>query len=270
MISLGSILDRSQKLANTDSLSGLPNMLAAEEKCQTMIDLGQAGGGMFSILLIDGEPVPYALARIPSADDNRGNLVMGARGVGQPLSDADRAICDRVGPALRDAGVIFAGIDVIGDFLIVGEHLGSVEHVGLRTTRLRSLSGEQLVFSNNDLLGARLPTRALSDYVLDQVNLTTVSPFYTRGPVPEHMFFGREREINEVRSKLRTHSVALIGPRCGASAARTTRRSLTGFLTFGSRRKDRPHWRVAGPMPSSDVAAGATAPAKSTMMATVV
>ncbi|MBN1562234.1 MAG: TniB family NTP-binding protein, partial [Anaerolineae bacterium] len=63
------------------------------------------------------------------------------------------------------------------------------------------------------LIGARLPTRALSDMVLDQVNLTTVSPFYTRGPVPEHMFFGREREINEVRSKLRTHSVALIGGR---------------------------------------------------------
>jgi glutathione synthase len=57
------------------------------------------------------------LARIPSADDNRGNLVSGAKGVGQPLSDVDRDICDRVGPALRDAGVLFAGIDVIGDYL---------------------------------------------------------------------------------------------------------------------------------------------------------
>jgi glutathione synthase len=69
------------------------------------------------ILLIDGEPVPFALARIPSGDDHRGNLVMGATGVGQDLSDADRAICDRVGPALRDGGVLFAGIDVIGDYL---------------------------------------------------------------------------------------------------------------------------------------------------------
>jgi glutathione synthase len=69
------------------------------------------------ILLIDGEPVPFALARIPSGDDHRGNLVMGASGVGQELSAADRAICERVGPALRDAGVIFAGIDVIGDYL---------------------------------------------------------------------------------------------------------------------------------------------------------
>ena len=69
------------------------------------------------ILLFDGEPVPYALARIPSEDDNRGNLVMGATGKGQPLSERDREICARVGPVLRDAGVIFAGIDVIGDYL---------------------------------------------------------------------------------------------------------------------------------------------------------
>jgi glutathione synthase len=69
------------------------------------------------ILLINGEAVPYALARIPSADDNRGNLVVGATGVGQELSATDRAICEQVGPVLRDAGVLFAGIDVIGDFL---------------------------------------------------------------------------------------------------------------------------------------------------------
>ena len=67
------------------------------------------------ILLIDGEPVPYALARIPTGDDNRGNIVAGATTRGQPLSDADRRICDQVGPVLRDQGVLFAGIDVIGD-----------------------------------------------------------------------------------------------------------------------------------------------------------
>lgn len=69
------------------------------------------------ILLIDGVAVPYALARVPSDGDNRGNLVTGATGVGQELSAADRSICERVGPVLRDAGVLFAGIDVIGDFL---------------------------------------------------------------------------------------------------------------------------------------------------------
>ena len=69
------------------------------------------------ILLVDGVPVPYALARIPSADDNRGNLVMGAVGEGRELSKRDRWICSQVGPVLRDRGVLFAGLDVIGDYL---------------------------------------------------------------------------------------------------------------------------------------------------------
>jgi glutathione synthase len=69
------------------------------------------------ILIIDGEPVPYALARIPSADDNRGNLVMGAVGKAIELSDRDREIAEHVGATLAASGVIFAGIDVIGDYL---------------------------------------------------------------------------------------------------------------------------------------------------------
>ena len=69
------------------------------------------------ILLIEGEPVPYALARIPSDEDNRGNMVAGAAAVGQEMSARDREICEAVGPVLRDAGVLFAGIDVIGDYL---------------------------------------------------------------------------------------------------------------------------------------------------------
>ncbi len=69
------------------------------------------------ILIVDGEPVPYALARIPTDDDNRGNIVAGATTRGQELSAADRRICEQVGPVLRDRGVLFAGIDVIGDFM---------------------------------------------------------------------------------------------------------------------------------------------------------
>jgi len=69
------------------------------------------------ILLIDGEPIPYALARIPSAEDFRGNLVVGAVGKGLELSERDRWICAQVGPVLKERGVIFAGIDVIGDYL---------------------------------------------------------------------------------------------------------------------------------------------------------
>ena len=69
------------------------------------------------ILLIDGEAVPFALARIPPEGDNRGNLVAGAIAKGQELSDADRRICAQVGPVLRERGVLFAGIDIIGDFM---------------------------------------------------------------------------------------------------------------------------------------------------------
>jgi glutathione synthase len=69
------------------------------------------------ILLIDGEPVPYALARIPSANDNRGNLAAGAKGVGRPLNERDRWLAGQVGPALAAKGVIFVGLDVIGGFV---------------------------------------------------------------------------------------------------------------------------------------------------------
>ncbi len=69
------------------------------------------------ILLIDGEPVPYSLARIPAVGENRGNLAAGGRGEGRPLTDRDRWICEQVGPTLREKGLIFVGIDVIGDYL---------------------------------------------------------------------------------------------------------------------------------------------------------
>ncbi|HEY3487367.1 MAG TPA: glutathione synthase [Gammaproteobacteria bacterium] len=69
------------------------------------------------ILLIDGEPVPYALARIPAAGETRGNLAAGGRGEGRPLSARDREICAQVGPVLKKNGILFAGLDVIGDYL---------------------------------------------------------------------------------------------------------------------------------------------------------
>ena len=69
------------------------------------------------ILLVDGDPVPYALARIPAPGETRGNLAAGGTGVGVPLTDRDRWICDQVAPALRERGLLFVGIDVIGDFL---------------------------------------------------------------------------------------------------------------------------------------------------------
>ena len=69
------------------------------------------------ILMIDGEPVPYALARVPSAGELRGNLAAGGQGRGQPLSDRDREICAVVGPELKRRGLIFVGLDVIGNYL---------------------------------------------------------------------------------------------------------------------------------------------------------
>jgi glutathione synthase len=69
------------------------------------------------ILMIDGEPVPYALARIPQGSDFRGNLAAGGRGVGIPLSERDRWIAAEVGPELKRRGMLFVGLDVIGDWL---------------------------------------------------------------------------------------------------------------------------------------------------------
>jgi glutathione synthase len=74
-------------------------------------------GGDKRILLIDGEPYPRALARIPPPDDNRGNLAVGATAEGRDLTDRDLWICDKVGPILRDRGILLAGLDIIGDYL---------------------------------------------------------------------------------------------------------------------------------------------------------
>jgi glutathione synthase len=69
------------------------------------------------ILLVDGEPVPYCLARIPQGNEFRGNLAAGGRGEGRPLTERDRWIAAQVGPELKRRGMIFVGLDVIGDWL---------------------------------------------------------------------------------------------------------------------------------------------------------
>ena len=69
------------------------------------------------ILIIAGEPVPYALARIPKAGETRGNLAAGGRGVARPLSVRDREIAQTLGPALWAEGLLIVGLDVIGDSL---------------------------------------------------------------------------------------------------------------------------------------------------------
>jgi glutathione synthase len=69
------------------------------------------------ILVIDGEPAPYALARIPQESDNRGNLAAGARGEGRELNERDRWLVSEIGPTLRRRGMLFVGLDVIGGYV---------------------------------------------------------------------------------------------------------------------------------------------------------
>lgn len=69
------------------------------------------------VILVDGEPVPFVLKRMPGAEDHRGNLAAGARAESRPLNDRDRWLCSIIGPQLKAAGMIFVGLDVIGDFV---------------------------------------------------------------------------------------------------------------------------------------------------------
>ncbi len=95
-----------------ETLTGMGTRFAMAQKYIPEIVAGDK-----RILLIDGEPVPYALARVPAPGEARGNLAAGGRGEGVELSDRDRWIAAEVGPTLRDKGLRFVGLDVIGDYL---------------------------------------------------------------------------------------------------------------------------------------------------------
>ncbi|MGH8028671.1 MAG: glutathione synthase, partial [Arenimonas sp.] len=79
--------------------------------------LPEIAAGDKRILLIDGEPVPHCLARIPADGETRGNLAAGGRGETRPLTERDRWIAAQVGPRLKEMGLLFVGLDVIGDSL---------------------------------------------------------------------------------------------------------------------------------------------------------
>ncbi len=85
--------------------------------CMAQRYLPQILDGDKRIILVDGEPIDYALARIPAPGELRGNLAAGGRGEGRPLTARDHEICARVGPALKARGLLFVGLDVIGDYL---------------------------------------------------------------------------------------------------------------------------------------------------------
>ncbi len=111
------------KAGDTNLNSMLETLLAAgphgEHKQFVMAQkfIPQISAGDKRILVVDGEPVPYALARIPQGSDFRGNLAAGGRGEGVPLSERDYWIVSQIAPELRRRGLIFVGLDVIGDYL---------------------------------------------------------------------------------------------------------------------------------------------------------
>lgn len=105
--------------ADDPNVSVILETLTDRGQCQIMAQtfIPDIKKGDKRILMIDGEPVPYALARIPAKGETRGNLAVGGRGVGQPLSDRDRWIAEQIGPTLKKKGLLFVGLDVIGDYL---------------------------------------------------------------------------------------------------------------------------------------------------------
>lgn len=105
--------------ANDKNLSVILETVTQNGTKTTMIQkyISEITQGDRRILLINGQAVPYALARIPSATDFRGNLAKGGTGQGIALSDNDWRIAEIVGPKLKKMGIVFAGIDVIGDYL---------------------------------------------------------------------------------------------------------------------------------------------------------
>lgn len=88
-----------------------------QRHCMAQRYLPEIQQGDKRVLLIDGDPVPYCLARIPAAGEARGNLAAGGLGEARPLTARDRAIAARVGPLLKQKGLLFVGLDIIGDYL---------------------------------------------------------------------------------------------------------------------------------------------------------
>ncbi len=101
------------------NLSVIIETLTDYGQVQTMVQryVPEIVDGDTRILMINGEPIPYGLARVPSKGETRGNLAAGGTAVGRELTERDHFICQQVGPVLKEKGLYFVGIDVIGDYL---------------------------------------------------------------------------------------------------------------------------------------------------------
>ena len=90
---------------------------AAAVTRSTALPARDRDAGDARILLVDGEPAPHALVRMPAAGDHRGNLAAGARAESRALDERDRWLASRIGPVMRERGMLFVGLDVIGSFV---------------------------------------------------------------------------------------------------------------------------------------------------------
>lgn len=106
-------------MKNDPNVSVIIETLTNQGQCYCMAQtfVPDISNGDKRILVVDGEPMPYCLARIPAKGETRGNLAAGGRGEPRPLSDTDWAIAQAVAPTLKEKGLIFVGLDIIGDKL---------------------------------------------------------------------------------------------------------------------------------------------------------
>jgi glutathione synthase len=142
-------------IAGEHNLSVIIETLTQHGRVQTMAQkfIPEIVKGDTRILLINGEPVPYGLARVPSQGETRGNLAAGGSGIGRELNDRDLFICKQVGPALKEKGLYFVGIDVIGDYLTEINVTCPTCIIELNKEFDLDIAGDYMHFIENEILG---------------------------------------------------------------------------------------------------------------------
>jgi small-conductance mechanosensitive channel len=134
---------------------GVINFITEKYKKQKLQE-DAASATTFSALGFVGKLVLWSLVLLMALDNLGFDITALVAGLGISGIAIALAVQNILGDLLASLSIVMDKPFVLGDFIIVDNHLGSVEHVGLKTTRIRSLSGEQLIFSNNDLLNSRI------------------------------------------------------------------------------------------------------------------